>query len=320
MPALLRRLAPLALLAACVPSPSLRLTAAVLRLVPEMPSDPETLERRFGGRTYPEPPPPPAHFSERYRVSEEVVLGQRVFRVEPKTQSSPLHILYTHGGAYVYELMRPHWSIVDALARQTGATVIVPIYPLAPEHPYTATYALLDRIYRDLLPQVGAENIVLCGDSAGGGLALGQAIALRDQHLPLPRQVILFSPWLDLTLSNPEIPPLDPIDFLLDAGALRHMGRWWAAGADPREPRLSPLWADLRGLPTIEVYQGTADLLLPDARALRDRVLAAGGQIRLHETPGAFHVFMGATYTPEAQAVYAQVAEGLGVTGPPGNR
>jgi monoterpene epsilon-lactone hydrolase len=308
--------AALALLGACVPSASMRLTAAILRVVPTMPSDPAELDRQVVGRTYPQVPAFPAGFHRRYQIDEHTVLGHRVIRVAPKTGGSRNIIVYTHGGSYVYELGRFHWGILDALIQSTGATVIVPIYPLAPEHPYTDAYALLDRVYRDLLAEVPAERIVLCGDSAGGGLALGQAIALRDQGLPLPGRVVLFSPWLDLILSNPEIPALDPIDAMLDAGALRHLGAWWAAGADLRAPYLSPLWADLQGLPPIDVYQGTADLLWPDARALRDRVHEVGGKISLHETEGGFHVFMGATYTPEARRVYAQVAEGLGVTQP----
>lgn len=307
------RLAVLALLGACAPSASMRLTNALLRVIPTLPRDPAVLERRLVGRDTPKVPRFPKEFQSRYQIAEQTVLGHRVIRLTPKKSASKNIIVYTHGGAYVYELVRFHWNIIDALIRSTGATVIVPIYPLAPEHPYPETYALLDLVYRDLLKEVPAENIVFCGDSAGGGLALGQAIALRDQGLPLPGRLVLFSPWLDLTLSNPEIPAIDPADAMLNAGALRHLGAWWAAGTDPRAPRLSPIFADLKGLPNIDVYQGTADLLLPDARVLRDRVRDAGGQIELHETRGGFHVFMGATYTPEARRVYAQVAEGLGV-------
>jgi len=98
---------------------------------------------------------------------------------------------------------------------------------------------------------------------------------------------------------------------MLRISAIQQYGRWWAGSADPRTPLLSPINADLRGLPPIQIYIGTDDILLPDARKLRERVVAAGGQIQFYEYPGAFHVFVGATFTPEARDAYRKIAESV---------
>jgi acetyl esterase/lipase len=229
------------------------------------------------------------------------VAGCAVHTATPKQGRRPLHIIYTHGGSFVNELMGAHWDIVAALVRATGATVTVPQYPLAPEHTHGAAFAMLEAVYR---ARVGGDPIVLCGDSAGGNLALVQALRYRDLGLPLPARLILFSPWLELTMTNPEIAALQPRDPMLWASELAETGRWWAGDADPTGPLLSPVNAALDGLPQIDIYQGSEDVLAPDARRLRDRS-------NYHETAGAFHVFMGATFTPEAKAVFRQIGQTL---------
>jgi epsilon-lactone hydrolase len=222
--------------------------------------------------------------------------------------------VYTHGGGFVNPLRSGHWHTVRALVEATGATVTVPAYPLAPEHTHEATFRLLEQLHRDLLARVAPERIVHCGDSAGGNLALTQALHFRARGLPLPGHLVLFSPWLDLTMADPEAEALEPRDLMLRVGTLRRWGRWWAGAADPRTPTLSPLYADadaLRALPPIQLFVGTDDVLLPDCRTLRDRVAAAGGRLVYDETPHGFHAFMAATFAPEAKRVLRRVAEGL---------
>jgi acetyl esterase/lipase len=246
-------------------------------------------------------------------IRQQTARGFTVYTLAPKSRGSGWHIIYTHGGSFVHELVPAHWAIIRELLRATGATVIVPIYPLAPEHRYTEAFDFLEEVYRDVLRTTSAARIVLCGDSAGGNLALTQALNYRDKGIPLPARLILFSPGLDLTVSNPEIPSIEPYDVMLRRAEMLEYCRWWASGDDPRLPLLSPLFADLRGLPPVQIFQGTYDILLPDARKLRDRLEEAGGHAELYETPEGFHVFMGATFTREAKRVFEQVASGLGV-------
>ncbi|RKH03695.1 steryl acetyl hydrolase [Corallococcus sp. CA047B] len=290
----------------------MRLAAAVLRTRRGQTRGPAQLRHEYAGRKYPPPAPLGHSLRKRCDVREERVLGQVVYTLTPKAGASGWHVIYTHGGAFVNPLQGAHWDIIERLIRETGAMVTVPLYPLAPEHPYTEAFRLLEQVYRDVLRNVSPGRIVLCGDSAGGNLAITQALHFRSQNLPLPGHLLLFAPWLDLTMSHPEVAAVEPRDVMLRAAELVEWGRWWAGSSDPRGPLLSPLFTDLGGLPPIHIEQGTDDLFLPDARRLRDQVTAAGGQVELHETRGGFHVFMGATFTPEAHAVFRRIAGLLG--------
>lgn len=271
----------------------------------------ETFRLRYLNRKYPEAPLPTRGLLNISDVRVEVVQGRAVYTFTPKAGGTSQHIIYTHGGAYVNTLQKPHWDIIEALIRTTGATVTAPLYPLAPEHQYVDAYQFLEATYRAVLEDIPAKQVVFAGDSAGGGLALGQVFRYREIGLPLPGHVVLFSPWLDVTLSNPASPDAELRDVMLGIDWLREAGKWWSGESDPRVPLVSPIFGGLSGLPPIHVYIGTHDLFLSDARQLRDLVTQAGGEIDLKETPGGFHVFMAATFTPEAKEVYSQVAEAI---------
>jgi monoterpene epsilon-lactone hydrolase len=289
-------------------SVAMRVATLVLKAGGKPLADTEATRTKFLSRTYPSPAPIPASLAKKVNVTKAIIGGHKVLTLVPTTNASTRHVIYYHGGAYVNDMLGPHWDIVGALIDATGATVTVPIYPLAPEKSNRPAFAFLADVYRDVLTKAAAGDVVLAGDSAGGGLALGQAIEFRDQKLPLPGRIILFSPWLDLTLADPEARKLETKDVMLAVDALRMCGAWWAGGDDPRLPRLSPLYADLEGLPPIELYQGTNDIFVVDSRTFVKKVQAAGGAIHYGEYPGAFHVFVGATFTPEAKDVFGRIA------------
>jgi acetyl esterase/lipase len=259
-------------------------------------------------RTPPCPAALPQRLRKRYAVEERQVNGQAVITLSPRQNCHPVHILFTHGGAYTFPLKPPHWLAVQALLESVGGRVTVPIYPLAPEHSWPAAFAELESVYRSILQTYPEDSVALCGDSAGGGLALGQALRYRDLGLPLPQRIVLFSPWLDLTLTNPGAAVIAKSDGLLDIPGLVECGRWWAGADDPRSPWLSPIYADLHGLPPIDLFQGSADLLAADARLLVEKIHAAGGAAQLYEYPGAFHDFMVMPFLPESRRVYRQIA------------
>lgn len=235
-----------------------------------------------------------------------------VYTLRPKRAASSWHVIYTHGGGFVDALVKPHWDIVRSLVAATGATVTVPLYPLAPEHEHAEAFVFLEEVYRTVLDRVRPADLILCGDSAGGNLALAQTLYLRSRRLPQPAHLILFSPLADISASNPDMVALEQDDVMLRLSAVQQWGQWWAGSTDLQSPLLSPLYGDLRQLPPIQLYIGTDDILLPDARQLRDRVVSAGGRIAFHETPGGIHVFMGATFTPEAKEVFRQIHDALG--------
>ena len=270
------------------------------------------LQREFRHRSPPKAAEIPAALRRLVEVEESRPLGRLVYTLAPKRGRSVWHLIYTHGGSFVNELVGAHWQIIAKLVRATGATVTVPLYPLAPEHSHRDAFALLEAVYRERA--ASGAPLVVCGDSAGGNLALVQALRAKELGLPAPAHVILFSPWLDLAMTNPEIAAIQPRDPMLFAGELAECGRWWAAGEDLAHPLLSPVHAELAGLPPVHIFQGADDVLAPDARLLRDRIAAAGGRVEYHETAGAFHDFMGATFTPEARAVFEQIAATLART------
>lgn len=280
-----------------------------LLLTEEGLDDTEKMHSRYIGRAYPHPSPLPTVLKQLCDIQEEHINGQPVYTLTPKTGKRSAHIIYTHGGAYINALRSEHWDMIRKLIEKTGATVTVPIYPLAPEHTYKDAYAFLENVYRSVIVVTPADHIILCGDSAGGGLALGQAMRYRDSGLPLPGRIILFAPWLDVTMSNPRVQQLAKEDVMLATPGLVLAGRWWADGDDPHTTWVSPIFGNLADLPPIDIFQGTADMLLADAQLLKDKVTAAGGVVRMFEYPGAFHGFMAATFIPESKDVFARIAE-----------
>jgi acetyl esterase/lipase len=239
---------------------------------------------------------PSRKIRKRYDFVDTMVAGTRVFRLAPRIQDpSPLRILYIHGGAYVFDLLASQWPLVTGLVDHTGAIVVAPIYPLAPEHQVAEGLAAVEQVYRSLVDEVGSRNVVIAGDSAGGGLALSLAHRLRDTRSDLPAALILYFPWLDATCAGPDQPALEKIDPALSIVQLREAGRMWS-GDIGGDPRASPLFADHAGLPPTLVLAGTKDLLLSDTRRFAERHPAAV----VHEYSGMFHGWVCAPI-PEAR-------------------
>jgi acetyl esterase/lipase len=258
-------------------------------------------------RSYPTSAPVSRSMQERYAVTRSSVDGNPVLTLTPRGFRSGEHLIYTHGGGYVWPMVSAHWMLLDHATRDTGVTITVPLYRLAPESGVEAAYSMLTSVYTRLAEDVGAPAITLAGDSAGGGLALGQAIAYRDQGLDAPRQVILFSPWVDVEMTHPALPHLETVDLMLKTRRLIVAGRLWAGDLDVRDPRISPLHAELHDLPPVHVYQGGRDLLAADAQVLAHRLRAAGNEGTFVLAPGGFHVYVGAVWTPESRTALAQV-------------
>lgn len=215
-------------------------------------------------------------------------------------------ILYLHGGSYCEQPVLQHWQCVDMLARKGEATVYFPIYEMAPNTTFESAYEYLPVIWDRLIAAYGAERITLMGDSAGGGLALAFAEYLVKHGLPQPCQIILFSPWLDLSMET-EVPAglakIDPMlvkEWLVDAGSR------WAGMTDIHDYRVSPMAGDFHGLAPMTVYFGTYELFLPDARKFRDRCLKEGIDLTYVEGNKMCHTYP-LFPTPEGRKVRNQV-------------
>jgi epsilon-lactone hydrolase len=198
--------------------------------------------------------------------------GWPVYTVSPVGEPRA-EVVYFHGGAYVNQIVRQHWSLVAQLVREAGARCVVPIYPLVP---HATAAEVVDSATRFARP-----GVVLMGDSAGGGLAL--AVALRA---PAAR-LVLISPWVDAAVPYRDA----PADTMLRRPGLAEAGRLYADGLSLDDPRVSPLHGDLSGLPPTTIFTGTRDLLDPDSRRLADAARAAGVEVDLHVCEGTPHVY-----------------------------
>lgn len=240
-------------------------------------------------------------------VREILIDGRRVIRLTPRQGGTGRHLIYTHGGCFTFPMISAHWGILATLVAQGGVSVDVPLYGLAPEHTATETTTWLTTVYDEAVEEFGSQ-VFLGGDSAGGGLALSQAMSHRDSGRAAPPALLLISPWVDVTMSNPGVAAVAPLDHMLAAPGLALAGRLWAGDLDPRDPVVSPLFGDLGGLPPVHVFQGDHDVLYADAEELTRRIQAAGGLAELEVTHGGFHVFPGAPWIPEARLALRQMA------------
>lgn len=232
-------------------------------------------------------------------VTAARIEGLLVYRVAPPSVAPDApHVVYLHGGAYLNEVTGFHWRFVRGLSLAAQAVVHVPIYALAPEATAEQTVAEVSNVIETLA--VDHPNVTVMGDSAGGGLALSCAQALRDSGRLLPRLLSLISPWLDVRALDPQQRMLEPGDYMLEIDRLRIAGQVYAGSLPLEDPRVSPLLGELAGLPHIDVVTGTSDLLNPEAHALVTAVQAAGGSIALHEVAHMQHVFPLLPWMPEA--------------------
>jgi len=174
-------------------------------------------------------------------------------------------MLYIHGGAYSSHPSENQIICIDEIARESDCAVALPIYPVAPWSTFQKAYEGIESLYLELLEKHGPENISVIGDSAGAGLALGLDMVLRDKGIPLPKEVILISPWLDVRIDNPEIAEFEKTECDLYPNDLRRYGVLWA-GSDEmtKDFRVSPVYGDPTGLSNITIFIGTSDLFFPD--------------------------------------------------------
>ena len=218
--------------------------------------------------------------------------GVAADRIQHASASGHGAVLYLHGGGYVIGSPRAQRVIAAYLARDSGATIYALDYPLAPEHPFPDALDAARRAYEWLLGR-GADpaRLALAGDSAGGGLALATALAVRDTGQPLPAALALLSPWLDLTLSGESLAAMGGADAILTRDWLAECARLYLDGREPEDPACSPLFAELAGLPPILVQVGTREVLLSDGERLAARARDASVDVRLSRFDGLGHGF-----------------------------
>lgn len=226
------------------------------------------------------------------RVERGTVGGVPGDWVRPPGVAARGAILYLHGGGYNLGSPKSHRGLVGHLCAKARIPAFIADYRLAPEHPHPAALEDALSAYRGLLDEgVPPQRIVLAGDSAGGGLALAMALALRDGGEPLPTGVAMICPWLDLRPDVRGERPEAPREPLLSPGALAGWSASYAAGADPAAESISPVTASLEDLPPLIVHYAGDDLLRSDAEALIARAKSEGIELDDRRFDGLWHDF-----------------------------
>jgi acetyl esterase/lipase len=215
------------------------------------------------------------------------VIFSEIADVEPRGT-----ILHIHGGGFALGSAEGSVGLASDLARRTGMRAISVDYRLAPEHPYPAALEDITAAYRALVEQAGsADHIVVSGESAGGNLAIEFLIAGKARGLTMPAATLLLSPMTDLTVTGSSYASKAHADPGISAQAIRTRSADYLGGTDPADPLVSPIFADLSGLPPLLIQAGSHEVLLDDATRLAVKAAADDVAVILDITPGVPHVF-----------------------------
>ena len=207
-------------------------------------------------------------------------------------------IVYVHGGAYVNEINYQHHLYCMKLSRKLNSYVLAPVYGLAPKHKSQETFDALRELYEDLLKT--NKNITLMGDSAGGGFVLSFAQYLKTIDLPQPQHIIVFSPWVDISMGNP---PYDSEnDPILGEIGLREIGKSWAGNIDTKDYRVSPLYGDKSNLAKTLIFAGTNEIFYKDI----EKYVENSTNTRLVTGEGLFHIYP-LFPIPEAKKAFKEI-------------
>ncbi len=220
-------------------------------------------------------------------------------------------LLYLHGGGYTFGEFEGYKDLTWRLSKESGVRVLFVDYRLAPEDPFPAAVEDATAAYRWLLEQgYNADQIVIGGDSAGGGLAMALLVNLKNHGIELPCGAILLSPWVDLTASGESVVTNAKAEAMLSTQALEAMAGHYLGDLDRGAPLASPLFADLSGLPPVLVHVGSTEMLLSDAERLVARINESGGEAVLEVWPKMPHVFqILAARIPEGKLAIAKLGE-----------
>lgn len=250
----------------------------------------------------------PSALKRRYDFTVEEYQGRKIWTFKPKKNATGKVILYLHGGSYVANILSFHWDLIAQLLAKTNATVVVPDYPLAPDAQCPQVYTFMMYVYTQLLAKTKAQDITIMGDSAGGGLSLGLAQEIREQKQPQPGNIVLLSPWLDVSMTNPDIKALDKDDKMLNLNALQITGKAYAGNLSLTDSHVSPIYGNLTGLGKISLFIGTHDVLFADCHKLKTMLDKERIGFNYFEYPGMFHVWMAVTNLKESKATVVQIA------------
>lgn len=237
-------------------------------------------------------------------------MGRNIFIITPKKrEKTQTKILYFHGGSYVAEATKQHWDFIEKIVNDTGATVILPDYPLTPKYNYKDVFNMVVPLYKEIITQVEPMELILMGDSAGGGLSLALEEKVAEENLLMPEKTILISPWLDVRLTNPKIDEVQKHDKQLNKETLKLAGIAYAGEDGINSYLVNPIEGDLSKLKNVIIFTGTHDILNPDVYVLQEKAKQQGTSIEIKEYEQAGHIWLIEKNSPQEieQQAYQEI-------------
>ena len=207
-----------------------------------------------------ESPTPPPHF---LKTRHEDNQNGRVFYANEESDSKNV-VFYIHGGAYFMDFTSLHWKLLETLVKEADVQVIAPAYRLVPFATYREAFDLIVPLYREYCMSHPDKNIILMGDSAGGGLSLALTEYFKAEGIRLPDKLILLSPWVDVSLDNEQIKEYESLDPFLKVAPLCSCAERWKGDLDVHDWRVSPIYGDLAGIRNVLVFVETDGIFYPD--------------------------------------------------------
>ncbi|MBQ2666612.1 alpha/beta hydrolase [Methanobrevibacter sp.] len=210
-------------------------------------------------------------------------------------------ILFMHGGAFINEINYQHLLYCLLLSRKLDAFVLAPVYPLAPKHNAAETFDMMSEFYKRLIER---ENLILMGDSAGGGFIHSFCQYIKTINLPQPKKIITFSPWVDISMSNAPYDSED--DPILGEVGLKQIGKSWAGNLDTKDFRVSPLFGDNTNLPRTLIFAGTNEIFYEDIEKYVENLKKDGVDVKFITGEGLFHIYP-MFPIPEAKEAFKEI-------------
>lgn len=205
--------------------------------------------------------------------------------------SSGRTFFYLHGGAFTSEITLFHCRAIEKIAVQSDSKAVVPLYPLIPFADYRETVEFVENVYLDYKEKHPDERIIFMGDSAGGGLSLTMSEIFAKKEIPRPKKLIVFSPWVDVSMSNPGIEEYTERDVMLYPESLIYLGKKWAGDISTKDYRVSPRFGDLSVIDDITFYVGTEEILYPDVTETYELIKAFGNKCTIRIGENMTHVY-----------------------------
>ncbi|MGX4645710.1 alpha/beta hydrolase fold domain-containing protein [Holzapfeliella sp. JNUCC 80] len=240
-------------------------------------------------------------------VNLEYIDGIQVLTFGNKSTATNT-VLYIHGGAYVDEIHPLHIRFLNRIAKLANSYIIAPIYKLAPNHTYKETYKTITSIYKRLLNQ-NPNKLTLMGDSAGGGFILGFCQYIKNINIQTPDLLICISPWVDISMSNPELIKYEKKDPMLGIAGTKVLGATWADELDSKDYKVSPLYGNSINLPKTLIFTGTHEVIYPDIYKFYKKIVGQNVESELCVGYKMNHIYPLYLHIPESKKAINKIVD-----------